>query len=177
MRKDKRNNELESTAESNAAHAVDSRMTDSGHVPNAFCVPDMTVDAFDFPVARKNTDQLIDFCSRTLGLPALQLAALVGVSWLQLAASPRLKRLAEVIDYASKEAELNGEEMNSEKLALLLSGRVKIFAPREHDDDEDGTAALISYICACPEEAGWRANVDAARIESHLAATGGLKGC
>lgn len=96
-----------------------------------------------------------------------QLAAMLGVSeraisdWanrsiedLTTDKGMRFRRLNEVVDYLSSKL---GDKQHRYLRQIIEDGRV----PMTGIGDDD-TASLIAYICACPDEKGWRANVDAA---------------
>lgn len=109
----------------------------------------------------------IEALLKQLGLTRTQLAAMLGVSeravsdWANRSMEDlttdkglRLRRLNEVVDYLS--SKLSGRNHRYLR-SIIEDGRI----PMTGIGDDD-TASLISYICACPDEKGWRANVDAA---------------
>jgi transcriptional regulator with XRE-family HTH domain len=109
----------------------------------------------------------IEALLKQLGLTRTQLAAMLGVSeravsdWANRSMEDlttdkglRLRRLNEVVDYlSSKLWDRNHRYLRS----IIEDGRIPMTGI-----GNDDTASLISYICACPDEKGWRANVDVA---------------
>lgn len=109
----------------------------------------------------------IEALLKQLAVTRTQLAAMLGVSdravseWanrsiedLTTEKGMRFRRLNEVVDYLSSKL---GDKNHSYLRSIIEDGRI----PMTGIGDDD-TASLISYICACPDEKGWRANVDAA---------------
>jgi type II secretory pathway component PulK len=109
----------------------------------------------------------IEALLKQLAVTRTQLAAMLGVSeravseWanrsiedLTTDKGMRFRRLNEVVDYLSSKL---GDKQHRYLRSIIEDGRI----PMSGIGDDD-TASLISYICACPDEKGWRANVDAA---------------
>lgn len=109
----------------------------------------------------------IEALLKQLAVTRTQLAAMLGVSeravseWanrsiedLTTDKGMRFRRLNEVVDYLSSKL---GDKQHRYLRSIIEDGRI----PMTGIGDDD-TASLISYICACPDEKGWRANVDAA---------------
>lgn len=109
----------------------------------------------------------IEALSKQLGLTRTQLAAMLCVSeravsdWANRSMEDlttdkglRLRRLNEVVDYLSCKL---GDKNHRYLRSVIEDSRI----PMTGIGDDD-TASLISYICACPDEKGWRANVDVA---------------
>lgn len=123
------------------------------------------------PKAKESIEVLL----KELVLTRTQLAAMLGVSeravseWahrsledLTTDKGMRFRRLHEVVNYLSSKL---GDKNHRYLRSIIEDGRI----PMTGIGDDD-TASLISYICACPDEKGWRANVDAAFNEfmNHL---------
>jgi len=113
--------------------------------------------------ARESIEALL----KQLAVTRTQLAAMLGVSeravseWanrsiedLTTDKGMRFRRLNEVVDYLTSKL---GDKNHRYLRSIIEDGRI----PMTGIGDDD-TASLISYICACPVEKGWRANVDAA---------------
>lgn len=109
----------------------------------------------------------IESLIKQLAVSRTQLAAMLGVSdravsdWsnrtledLTTDKGLRFRRLNEVVTYLSSKL---GDKNHRYLKSIIEDGRVPISGV-----GDDDTASLISYICACPDEKGWRANVDAA---------------
>jgi len=123
----------------------------------------------------KKAKEAIEALLKQLVVTRTQLAGMLGVSeravseWanrtleeLTTDKGMRFRRLNEVVTYLSSKL---GDKNHRYLRAIIEDGRI----PMTGIGDDD-TASLISYICACPDEKGWRANVDAAFNEymNHL---------
>jgi len=113
-----------------------------------------------------NAKESIESLIKQLVVTRTQLAAMLGVSdravsdWanrsiedLTTDKGMRFRRLNEVVAYLSSKLGAQNHYLRN----IIEDGRI----PMTGVGDDD-TASLISYICACPDEKGWRANVDAA---------------
>ena len=111
---------------------------------------------------------MIDKLLKDLGINRTQLAALLGVSdravseWmtkpikeLTTTKALRLRRLTDVVSHLM--AKLGSGYRPELGRKVIEDGRVPLAGV-----GDDDTVTLISYVCACPEEQGWPANVDAA---------------
>ena len=111
--------------------------------------------------------EAIDNLMKQLAVSRTQLAAMLNVSeravsdWanrpleeLTTEKGLRFRRLGEVVTYLASKI---GDKNHALLPRVLEDGRVPITGV-----GDDDTVSLISYICACPGDMGWRANADAA---------------